>query len=213
MGGNVEENKTKSNQLICIKEGMTSLYDTNGNQISVTVLKIIPNIVAEIKENKVKIVYNKKTANRINNCKKGFLKKSNIEPVYNSTYELDLSQISTPKVGNELCPNFNIGDFVDISSKSKGKGFQGVIKRYGFSGGPAAHGSQFHRSPGSIGNRATPARVFKEKKLPGHMGSKLVTVRNLKVFSVNFNESFILVSGSVPGGKSGFVTIKSNILK
>ena len=97
--------------------------------------------------------------------------------------------------------------FIDVCGESKGKGFQGVMKKYNFQGGPASHGSHFHRRPGSIGCRATPARVFAGKKMPGQMGTETTTVQNLQVVELNTQDGYMLVKGSLPGGKNGFVKI------
>ena len=106
---------------------------------------------------------------------------------------------------------FKAGDYVDVSGTSKGKGFAGVMKRHGFSGGRATHGSMFHRAPGSIGASADPSRVFKGKKLPGHMGSERVTIQNMMVWAVRPEQNLILVKGAVPGGRNGIVLIKRAI--
>ena len=116
------------------------------------------------------------------------------------------------ELGQELKVDlFKVGDYVDVSGTSKGKGFAGVVKRHGFSGGRATHGSMFHRAPGSIGASADPSRVFKGKKLPGHMGSERVTIQNVIVWAVRPEQNLILVKGAVPGGKNGIVLIKRAI--
>jgi large subunit ribosomal protein L3 len=115
-------------------------------------------------------------------------------------------------LGQELKVDlFKAGDYVDVSGTSKGKGFAGVMKRHGFSGGRATHGSMFHRAPGSIGASADPSRVFKGKKLPGHMGSERVTIQNMMVWAVRPEQNLILVKGAVPGGRNGIVLIKRAI--
>jgi large subunit ribosomal protein L3 len=101
-----------------------------------------------------------------------------------------------------------VGQKVAITGKSKGKGFSGVIKRWGFSGGPGSHGSRIHRAPGSIGCSAYPSRVFKGRKLPGHQGATIVTVENLEIFDCKVEENLLFIKGSVPGGKNGMVFIK-----
>ena len=111
-------------------------------------------------------------------------------------------------MGKELSLDaFEAKSFVDVTGTSKGKGFAGVMKRYNFQGGPAAHGSKFHRTTGSIGNRATPGRVFKQKKMPGHMGVERKTIQNLEVVEVNTEQGYMLVKGSIPGSKNGFVKV------
>ena len=112
-------------------------------------------------------------------------------------------------VGQELNADlFQAGEYVDVVGTSKGKGFAGVIKRHGFSGGRATHGSMFHRAPGSIGASADPSRVFKGKKLPGHMGSERKTIQNMVVWAVRSDQNLILIKGSIPGSKTGMVLIK-----
>ncbi len=106
---------------------------------------------------------------------------------------------------------FKPGDRVDITGISKGKGFAGVMKRWGFDGGPASHGSMFHRAPGSIGSSSFPSRVFKGKRMPGHAGNRRVTVQNLKVVEVIKEENLLLVKGAVPGGKNGILLIKESV--
>ena len=105
------------------------------------------------------------------------------------------------------------GTYIDVTGPSKGKGFAGVMKRYNFQGGPAAHGSHFHRRPGSIGCRATPARVFANKKMPGHLGVETSTVQNIQVVEVNLEAGYMLVKGSIPGSKNGFVKIMKSVKK
>jgi large subunit ribosomal protein L3 len=102
---------------------------------------------------------------------------------------------------------------IDVTGKSKGKGFQGVIKRYNFAGGPKTHGSKFHRTTGSIGNRATPGRVWKNKKMPGHMGCEIKTTQNLQVVEVNADKGYMLIRGSVPGSKNSWVKISKAVKK
>jgi large subunit ribosomal protein L3 len=108
---------------------------------------------------------------------------------------------------------FTVGQAIDVTGQSKGKGFQGVMKRYNFQGGPAAHGSHFHRRPGSIGCRATPARVFANKKMPGHLGVETSTVQNVQVVEVNLEAGYMLLKGSIPGSKNGFVCVTKAVKK
>ena len=108
---------------------------------------------------------------------------------------------------------FEVGDYVDVVGVSKGRCFAGVIKRYGFKGGRATHGSMFHRAPGSIGSSAYPSRVFKGKKMPGHMGNKRKTIQNLVVVGIRPNENLILIKGTVPGSRNGIVLVKNSIKK
>ena len=144
----------------------------------------------------------------------GHLKKAALDPVFSKFSEVKTSEVNPEMVGADLSlESFKPSSFVDVTGVSKGKGFQGVVKRYGFAGGPQSHGSHFHRRPGSIGNRATPARVFAGKKLPGHMGAKKITTQNLQVVEVNEDKGYMLVKGSIPGAKNGFVRVSCAIKK
>ena len=126
--------------------------------------------------------------------------------------EFRLDSIEGIKVGDEIKADvFAAGDKVDIQGKTKGKGFQGVIKRHGQSRGPMGHGSMYHRRPGSMGSTSTPGRVFKGKKLPGHMGCQTVTIQNLDVVRVDLDKNVILVKGSVPGPKGAILKIKTSV--
>ena len=123
--------------------------------------------------------------------------------------EVKTDGVQTEALGKKIdIEQFPAGTYVDVTGITKGKGFQGVMKRYNFQGGPAAHGSHFHRTTGSIGCRATPGRVFKQKKLPGHMGDKRKTVQNLQVVDLNQNDGYMLIRGSIPGAKGSFVLIE-----
>ena len=116
------------------------------------------------------------------------------------------------KPGDEITADiFQAGDRVDVCGTSKGKGFAGVIKRHGFKGGPGGHGSHFHRTPGSIGQSADPAKVYKGKKLPGHMGNKRVTVQNLEVVEVDAAKNLLVILGSVPGASGGVVMVSKSV--
>ena len=123
-----------------------------------------------------------------------------------------MESVEGVKVGDELKADvFVKGDKVDIQGTSKGKGFQGVIKRHGQSRGPMGHGSMYHRRPGSMGSTSTPGRVFKGKKLPGHMGANTITIQNLEVVSVDLDKNVLLVKGSVPGVNGAILKIKSSV--
>ncbi|MCY4523250.1 MAG: 50S ribosomal protein L3 [Halobacteriovoraceae bacterium] len=194
------------------KAGMTRIFDDNGNHVPVTVIKRIPNMISQVKTKEkdgydaYQVAYYEKREKLINNPTKGHLKKAGLSN-YFRFFEVKMDQVSVEALGSEVSlGEFKPDSFVDVTATSKGKGFQGVMKRYGFAGGPAAHGSHFHRAPGAIGNRATPGRVFKRKKMPGHMGSTTQTIQNLKLIEINKN-GYLLVSGAIPGGENGFVKI------
>lgn len=216
----MSDSSLKSTVVVCQKAGMTRIFDKDGNFVPVSVVKIIPNVVVQAKNpekdgySAYKIAYCEKRPSLISEPVKGALKKANVEPKFSKFFEIRVDKTDDTVVGKELdLSTIQSSKFIDVTGISKGKGFQGVIKRYGFAGGPAAHGSQFHRRPGSIGNRATPARVFAEKKMPGHMGSEKVTVQNLSIVEVNMDKGYILIKGSIPGAKNGFVKLSVSLKK
>ncbi len=203
-----------------LKAGMTRIFDEHGNSVPVTVVKLIPNYVSQVKTDKkdkynsYQLAFYEKREKLLPRPLKGHVKKAGI-----STYPVKFSEVRTEEVDESMLGTqvklgeFTPGTYVDVTGVSKGKGFQGVIKRYGFSGGPGAHGSKFHRAPGSIGMHTTPAKVLKGKKLPGHMGSVSRTVQNLKVVEVNEEGGYLLIKGSVPGAKNGQLRISRAIKK
>ncbi|MBF0298021.1 MAG: 50S ribosomal protein L3, partial [Oligoflexia bacterium] len=155
------------------------------------------------------IAYVEKKKKLIKKAIKGHLLKAGIETNLSKFSEVKLSNdANISNAGKQISINLFIADcIVDVTSISKGKGFQGVIKKYHFSGGPMAHGSHFHRHPGAIGNRATPARVFAGKKMPGHMGCDVVTIKNQKIIEVNEEKGYLLIKGVVPGSVNTVVKI------
>lgn len=196
------------------KAGMTRIFDAEGNHVPVTVIKLVPNYVTQVRTKEkdgyeaYQVGYYDKREKLVAKPIRGHIKKANIEAVPSRFAEVRVAGAKTEALGSEVSlEEFTPSTFIDVTGVSKGKGFQGVMKRYNFAGGPGAHGSHFHRTPGSIGCRATPARVFKQKKLPGHMGSEKKTVQNLVVVEVNEDKGYLLVKGSVPGSKNGFVRI------
>ncbi|MBI2521305.1 MAG: 50S ribosomal protein L3 [Bdellovibrio sp.] len=202
------------------KAGMTRIFDEQGNHIPVTVIKLIPNHISQVKTkekdgyNAYQVAYYEKREKLVPQPMVGHLKKAQITPVYTLLSELRMDKVDPAALGGKLgYESFKPSAYVDVAGTTKGKGYQGVMKRFNFAGGPAAHGSMFHRRPGSIGNRATPARVFKLKKLPGHMGDLEQTVQNLMVVEVNLDKGYMLIKGSVPGSKNGFVRISKAIKK
>ncbi|NCA98849.1 MAG: 50S ribosomal protein L3 [Clostridia bacterium] len=196
------------------KAGMTQLFDDKGNSIPVTVIDCGPLFVVQNKtaENDgykaVKVGYGAvKNANRPH---KGQFAKAGVET---RKVLREFKSEADYTLGQEIrvTDMFAIGDAVDISGVSKGKGFAGNIKRHGQSGGPESHGSMYHRRVGSMGPNTDPARVFKGKKLPGHMGAVNVTVQNLDVMMVDGERNIIVIKGAVPGPKGGLVEIKSSV--
>lgn len=203
-----------------IKAGMTRIFDQNGNHVPVTVVKLIPNVISQVKTAEkdgytaYQVAYNEKRDSLVSSPEKGHLKKANIEKSYSELAEIKVSDVATDALGKEASlEQFQVSTYVDVTGPSKGKGFAGVMKRWNFQGGPAAHGSHFHRRPGSIGCRATPARVWKEKKLPGHMGVETSTVQNIQVVEINLEAGYMLLKGSIPGSKNGFVKIAKAVKK
>ncbi len=196
---------------------MTRLFDESGRQVPVTVLRAGPCVVLQVRDEKrdgyraVQIGYLEEglSPHRISKPERGHLAKAG-SPAVRVIRELRLADgANDPELGDRLTVELFEGiDKVDIVATSKGKGFQGVMRRYGFRGGKATHGSMFHRSPGSIGQAAWPAKVFKGKKMPGQMGNKRVTERRVSVVKVDADNHLLLVKGSVPGARNGYVLIK-----
>ena len=199
---------------------MTRIFDANGNHIPVTVVKLIPNVISQVKTkekdgyNAYQVAYHEKRESLLTKPVKGTLKKAGITQNLTHFSEVKVENAVADAVGKEVgLEEFPANTIIDVTGTSKGKGFQGVMKRYNFQGGPASHGSHFHRRPGSIGCRATPARVFAEKKMPGQMGNETVTVQNIQVVEVNTKDGYMLIKGSVPGSKNGFIKIAKAVKK
>lgn len=205
--------------LIGKKLGMTTIFSEEGLAIPVTVLEVGPCTVTQVKEEKkdgykaVQLGYQDVKEKHLKKPQIGQFKKTNVKPKkYLKEFKIDNTE--DYEIGQELKADvFAVGDKVDVSALSKGKGFQGVIKRHGFSGGPKTHGSHFHRAPGSIGQCAWPARVWKNIKLPGQMGNTKVTTQNLKVVDIKPEDNLILVSGAVPGAKNSIVKLTHSVKK
>lgn len=200
------------------KLGMTQVFSKEGKLLPVTVVEVEPNVVTQIKTTEtdgydaIQLGFDTKREKLSNKAQKGHLAKANTAPK-RFLKEIRGVDISKYQLGQELnCTVFEEGEMVDVTGISKGKGFQGVIKRYNQSRGPMGHGSQYHRGVGSLGTMR-PMRVFKGKKLPGHMGSVTVTMQNLEVVAVMPEENVILIKGNVPGAKKSLVIIKSAVKK
>ena len=199
------------------KVGMTQIFDEAGKVIPVTVLEAGPCVIAQVKSvetdgyNAVQLGFGDVKESKLNNPEKGHFTKSKL-PLKKHLREFRMDSVEDVKVGDELKADvFAKGDKVDIQGISKGKGFQGVIKRHHQSRGPMGHGSMYHRRPGSMGSTSTPGRVFKGKNLPGHMGANTITIQNLEVVSVDLDKNVILVKGSVPGVNGAILKIKSSV--
>ena len=203
--------------LIGKKVGMTQIFDENGVVIPVTVIEAGPCVVAQVKTlekdgyEAIQLGFGEVKEKKVNKPEKGHFTKANIKPLKHLR-EFKLDSIEGIKVGDELKADiFAVGDKIDVQGTSKGKGFQGVIKRHGQSRGPMGHGAMYHRRPGSMGPTSTPGRVFKGKKLPGHMGHVTVTIQNLDIVKVDMDKNVLLVKGSVPGAKGAILKIKSAV--
>ncbi|SHG12233.1 50S ribosomal protein L3 [Ornithinibacillus halophilus] len=198
------------------KIGMTQLFSENGELVPVTVIQAEPNVVLQKKtlENDgyeaIQIGFADEKQSRTNKAEKGHAEKANTAP---KRYVREIRDVNLDdyEVGQEVSVNvFETGEMVDVTGTSKGKGFQGSIKRHNQQRGPMSHGSHYHRGPGSMGV-IDPMRVFPGKKLPGHMGSEQVTIQNLEVVSVDTERNLLLIKGNVPGAKKSFVKITGAI--
>jgi len=198
------------------KVGMTQVFAENGDLIPVTVIEATPNVVLQKKTvetdgyEAIQIGFEDKREKLSNKPEKGHVAKANTAP---KRFIREFRNLDTAayEVGQEVKVEiFAEGDVIDVTGVTKGKGFQGVIKRHGQSRGPMAHGSRYHRRPGSMGPVA-PNRVFKQKKLPGQMGGNVVTIQNLEIVKVDVERNLLLVKGNVPGSKKALVAVKSAI--
>ena len=199
------------------KVGMTQFFTEAGELIPVTVVEVTPNVVLQLKtiENDgyeaVQLGFDDLREVLSNRPAKGHVAKANATPK-RFIREFNNVELSEYEVGQEITVDvFKAGDIVDVTGTSKGKGFQGAIKRHGQSRGPMAHGSRYHRRPGSMGGASFPSRVFKGKALPGQMGGDRITIQNLEVVKVDAERNVILIKGNVPGSKKSFVKIQSAV--
>lgn len=198
------------------KIGMTQVFATDGKIVPVTVIEVEPNIVSQIKTvendgyNAIQLATVEKKENRSNKPETGHLKKANTTPK-RFLKEIRGVDVSEYTLGQELKADiFSLGEMVDVTGTSKGKGTQGVIKRWNQSRGPMGHGSQYHRGVGSLGTML-PKRVLPGKKMPGHMGNEQVTIQNLEVIQIDLENNVILIKGNVPGPKKSLVLVKTAI--
>jgi len=199
------------------KIGMTQLFDDKGVEVPVTVIECGPAVVTQIKTQEkdgyqaVQIGFDEMKESRMNKPALGHFKKAGVSP-RRRLKEVKVDDVSQYSLGQELKADvFAKGDYVDISGKSKGKGTQGIIRRWNHGRGPESHGSKFHRTPGARSGSSTPGRVFKGQRGPGRMGYVNVTVQNLEVVLVDPERNLMLVKGAVPGPKKGIITIKSTV--
>ncbi|MCT4508657.1 MAG: 50S ribosomal protein L3 [Tepidibacter sp.] len=205
------------NGLLGKKIGMTQIFTEEGNVIPVTVIEAGPMVVTQIKNiendgyNAIQVGFGDAKEKSLNKPQKGQFEKAGVS-FRKHLKEFRVENLIEYKVGQEITTDiFEAGQMVDVTGISKGKGFQGVIKRHGQSRGPETHGSRYHRRPGSMGACATPGRVFKGKKLAGHMGVDKVTIQNLEVVRIDAEKNLILVKGAIPGAKRSLVTIKKAV--
>ena len=205
--------------LIGKKVGMTRVFDENGNAVAVTVIDVTDNVLMQKKTKEkdgysaVQIGFDEQKEQRLNNPEKGHIKKHNGKAkkiVKEFRLESDEELPDGDHPGIEV---FEAGQWIDVIGTSKGKGFQGVYKRYNYGGLPASHGSMMHRRPGGIGCGTDPGRVWKNKEMPGRHGNYKKTIQNLKVVQTRPEDNVILVSGAVPGAKGGYVIIRPAIKK
>lgn len=204
----------KSMGILGKKIGMTRVYSELGEAIPVTVIEAGPCKVLQVKTeandgySAIQVGFAEKKASRINKPMSGHLKKSDSKGFY-FVREFKVANSSLYAIGQEISLDavVKVGDKVDVQGTSKGRGFQGVIKRHGFSGGGSGHGSMFHRAPGSIGCSAYPSRVIKGKKMPGRMGNDSVLRKNVVVVDIRTEENVVLLKGPLPGAKNGLLKI------
>ncbi len=200
--------------LFATKIGMSAVYNENGEYVPVTVLKYEPMVVSQIKTKEkdgyaaVQVAARPKRPGLSTKAQRGHLKGAGFENGAHLVRELRVEIPEGLAVGTRISlDSLAKGDTVKIVATSKGKGFAGVLKRWNFQGGPATHGSHFHRQPGSIGNRTWPGRVMPGKKFPGHLGDETVTVKSVKIVDVRAEEGVILVKGPVPGSRNTLVKL------
>lgn len=199
------------------KIGMTQIFLDDGKMVPVTVIEAGPCVVTQVKEREkdgyeaVQIGYQEVKKENVNKPIEGHFKKAKVAP-QKYLAELLLANGENYELGQVLTvESFTVGERADVTGVSKGKGFQGVVKRWGFKGGPKSHGSHFRRAPGSVGASATPSRVVKGKKMPGQMGNARVSVQNLEVVQVDSDKNLLFLKGAVPGSKGGLLMIKSSV--
>jgi large subunit ribosomal protein L3 len=196
------------------KLGMTGIFSQDGTYIPVTVVEVSACVVTQVKTEKtdgynaLQIGYGEKKASRVNKPLAGHFKKAG-ERLFATLREFPVDSPEEFSVGQEITMDmFAVGELVDVSGTSKGRGFAGTIKRHGFSRGPETHGCRNHREPGSIGCSAWPAKVFKGKKMPGHYGVDRKTVKNLQIVDIRPEDNVVLVKGAIPGPNTGMVEIR-----
>jgi len=209
-----EENKVKLPIFYAQKSGMTRIFDEAGNHIPVTVVKLIPNVISQVKTSDkdgyeaYQVAFGEKREKLVTKPVQGQLKKAGVDKFLTKFSEVKAKGVDAANLGKEVSlEDFAAKTAIDVTGTSKGKGFAGVMKRYNFAGAMSTHGHKKPRSGGSIGQCASPGRVYKEKKMPGHMGVDTKTVQNLEVVELNVDQGYMLIKGSIPGGKNGFIRV------
>lgn len=198
------------------KIGMTQVFAENGKLIPVTVIEVEPNVVTQVKNKEtdgyeaIQLGFDSKREKLSNKPEKGHVAKANTSPK-RFLREIRGVDLTSYTLGQEIKADiFEVGEVVDVTGTTKGKGFQGTIKRHNQSRGPMTHGSQYHRGVGSMGSMR-PMRVFKGKNLPGHMGVETVTIQNLEIVAVDLDNNCLLIKGNVPGAKKSLVIIRTSV--
>ena len=201
--------------LIGTKIGMTQIFSSEGKAIPVTILKLGPCTITQIKNitthgyKAIQIGYYKISKKLLTKAELGHLSKSNIPPL-RYLYEYKVDSLEKREIGEAITvQELKIGQLINVSGLSIGKGFSGYQKRHHFSRGPMSHGSKNHRQPGSIGAGTTPGRVFPGKKMAGHMGNKTVTIKNLEIIDINSSNHIVIIKGTVPGKSGSLISINS----
>ncbi|MDZ7780434.1 MAG: 50S ribosomal protein L3 [Gemmatimonadota bacterium] len=200
--------------LIGKKVGMTRIFNDEGVQVPVTVIEAGPCPVVQVRSEEqdgyraVQLGFGAQNTRRATRPENGHAAKAGLEVAPNLMREFRVGEEEEYEVGQQLTVDlFEAGDLIKVTGKSKGRGFQGVVKRYGFSGRPASHGHPMSRNPGTVGPGTDPSRVIKGKKLPGRMGGNRTTIRNLQVVRVDGDRNLLFVKGGVPGARDGYVLI------
>jgi large subunit ribosomal protein L3 len=197
------------------KLGMTQIDMEDGTAVPVTVVKAGPCLVVQVKDESsdgyraVQVgLVDDRASRKVTKAQQGHFKKAGVAPM-RSLVEFPVNDGDEPAAGDPVkCSIFEVDEYVDVTAKSKGKGFQGVIKRHGFGGGKASHGSMFHRAPGSIGQSAFPSRVYPGTRMPGQTGNKRITVKNLQIVKVDEENDLLYLRGAVPGPKQGVLQVR-----
>ena len=201
-----------SKGIIGKKLGMTQVFADDGATVGVTVVEVEPSVIVQVKTkdkdgyDAIQLGYGRNKQKNVTKPLQGHFNKAN-KGFFRNLKEFQ-AESGKYEAGQEITADiFQVGDFVDVVGTSKGKGFQGVVKRHGFGGGRATHGSMHHRAPGSIGASADPARVFKGTRMGGQMGNVRKTIQNIQVWQVRSDRNLLLLKGSVPGSENGFILI------